>query len=173
MITLDSGNEIGPFRAIEESTLAHLSPSAVRPDIFAWYSLIGTAGTAFGMMTCGWAVHHMTSNGLYYIQAYRYIFFAYAAIGLIKFALACALSKKVEAEKEVKLRGDTEITPLLDDGSTDQPKKKARSSLIPNISKESRVIVVNLCLLFALDSFASGLAPLYVDSNYHRITLIS
>jgi hypothetical protein len=37
--------------------------------------------------------------------------------------------------------------------------------LLPSISKESRVIVLNLCILFALDAFASGLAPLYVFAN--------
>ena len=41
-----SGNEIGPFRAVEESTLAHLTPHEHLRDIFAWYSLIGTAGAA-------------------------------------------------------------------------------------------------------------------------------
>ena len=32
-----SGNEIGPFRAVEESTLAQLSGAKGRADVFAWY----------------------------------------------------------------------------------------------------------------------------------------
>jgi len=43
-----SGNEIGPFRALEESTLAHLTSAEQRSDIFAWYALVGTAGTSLG-----------------------------------------------------------------------------------------------------------------------------
>lgn len=43
-----SGNEIGPFRAVEESTLAQLIEASARSDIFAWYVVIGTLGTAFG-----------------------------------------------------------------------------------------------------------------------------
>lgn len=43
-----SGNEIGPFRAVEESTLAQLSEATTRSDIFAWYVVVGTLGTAFG-----------------------------------------------------------------------------------------------------------------------------
>lgn len=39
-----SGNEAGPFRAIEESTLAQLTPFRDRDDVFAWYNLIGTLG---------------------------------------------------------------------------------------------------------------------------------
>lgn len=159
---LRSGNEIGPFRAIEESTLAHLTPAAIRSDIFAWYSLIGAAGAACGMLTCGWVTHHLLSEGWSTIAAYRVVFFAYAAIGVIKFALACGLSKKVEAEKRrVMPQRDAETAPLLGNGNAEEPKKRSWVSLVPSISKESRVIVVNLCLLFALDSFASGLAPLY------------
>ena len=33
-----SGNEIGPFRAVEESTLAQLISPEARTDIFAWYT---------------------------------------------------------------------------------------------------------------------------------------
>ena len=39
-----SGNEIGPFRAIEESILAQLTNSKARSDIYAWYNLIGNLG---------------------------------------------------------------------------------------------------------------------------------
>jgi MFS family permease len=35
-----SGNEIGPFRAVEESTLAHLVPESQRADVFTWYNII-------------------------------------------------------------------------------------------------------------------------------------
>ena len=146
---------------MEESTLAHLTPPELRSDIFAWYSLIGTAGTAFGMMTCGWVVHTLrASNGLSEVRAYRIIFFAYAVIGLIKFLLACSLSKNCEAEEKATPARDTETAPLLGDNGPKAKKPKPGLSLLPSISKESRVIVLNLCLLFALDAFASGLAPL-------------
>jgi MFS family permease len=32
-----SGNEIGPFRAVEESTLAHLVEEGERSDVYTWY----------------------------------------------------------------------------------------------------------------------------------------
>jgi MFS family permease len=168
-MSLYSGNEIGPFRAVEESTLAHLSPAAVRSDIFAWYSLIGTAGTAFGMMACGWVVHTLqASKGWSAVRAYRTIFFVYAVIGLIKFLLACSLSRNCEAEKKVTPARDTETAPLLGDNRLKAKKSKPGRSLLPSISKESRVIVLNLCILFALDAFASGLAPLYIFANSYN-----
>ena len=160
-----SGNEIGPFRAIEESTLAQLTPAANRGDIYAWYSLIGTAGAAFGMMLCGWLLNYMTGNlDWTEVTAYKTVFWGYAAVGLIKFGLAVALSKACEAEKkQAPPMADPETAPLLGDGAEDEEPKKKQSrllSLLPEISPESRVIVANLCILFALDAFASGLAPL-------------
>jgi MFS family permease len=161
---LHSGNEIGPFRAIEESTLAHLTPAANRGDIYAWYSLFGTAGTAFGMMVTGWVINYLRQGlGWEVVKTYRTVFWAYAVFGLIKLCLALALSKAVEAEKKVAPTPDPETAPLLGDGAEDEePKKKGNwiTSKLPEISSESRIIVINLCILFALDAFASGLAPL-------------
>jgi len=164
----DSGNEIGPFRAIEESTIAHLSPPEVRSDIYAWYSLIGTGGIAFGMLTCGWVLQQLKSlDGWDDIRAYRMIFFAYAVCGLIKLALALALSENIEADKpEAAPQQDPETAPLLEENDADEdaapkkPKKRSFASILPSISPESRIIVINLCLLFALDALASGLVPL-------------
>jgi MFS family permease len=156
-----SGNEIGPFRAIEESTLAQLTPVAKRGDIYAWYSLIGTAGTASGMMVSGWMIRYMRKElGWETLKVYRAIFWGYAAFGIIKVILILALSKAVEAEKKAASTPDPEIAPLLPDATMDRAPKKTFRSLLPDISAESKVIVFNLCLLFALDAFASGLAPL-------------
>jgi MFS family permease len=157
-----SGNEIGPFRAIEESTLAHLTPAANRGDIYAWYSLIGTAGTAGGMVTSGWVIQYMRSSLKWdVIRTYRTVFWGYAVFGVIKFILSIALSKQIEAEKKPAPTQDPETAPLLGDGAEETETKKSYfRSLLPDISAESRIIVVNLCILFALDAFSSGLAPL-------------
>ncbi len=42
-----SGNEIGPFRAVEESILAQLTEKDRRSDIFAWYTLSAQPGPAW------------------------------------------------------------------------------------------------------------------------------
>jgi MFS family permease len=151
-----SGNEIGPFRAIEESTLAQLTPAAMRSDVFAWYALLGTLGAACGNIACGWVVQRLQSlEGWDPIRSYRMVFFAYAGLGLVKLILACALSQKCEAEPKITpLNDEDSLEPLL--RSDDQQKKKR---LLPQISTESRGIVVKLCILFAVDSMASGLVP--------------
>lgn len=143
--------------------LAHLTEPAVRGDIFAWYSLIGTAGVACGMMTSGWLVHSLQVSRWSDIQAFRVIFFLYALIGLLKFFLACMLSGKVEAEKKKPQPvRDPETAPLLDNTGPESTRKQKKRWFwnLPEISRESKVIIVNLCMLFAVDSFASGLASL-------------
>jgi hypothetical protein len=116
------------------------------------------------MMVTGWLIHYMRSDlGWDIIHTYRTVFWGYAVVGLIKFTLAIGLSKACEAEKEqeVPVVQDPETAPLLGDGAEDEEQKKWKlQRLLPEISKESRIIVINLCILFALDAFASGLAPL-------------
>lgn len=159
---VDSGNEIGPFRAIEESTIAHLTPAANRGDIYAWYSLVGTAGTAFGLITTGWVLNYMILTlGWEAIKAYRVVFWGYAVFGVFKLFLTLALSHAVELETKVMPIEDPETAPLLGEGAEEEyTKENWLLSKMPKFSPESRVIVLNLCILFALDAFASGLAPL-------------
>jgi MFS family permease len=164
-----SGNEIGPFRAVEESIVAHLTPAADRSDVYAWYSLAGTAGTAIGIVVCGWAVEGVQSAlGWTLFDAYRAVFLAYAVLGLVKLVLALALSSSVEADEGPAVSSNgasvpTDTTPLLNPDSESGPETRKRrwwSALLPELSPESKGITIALCLLFAVDSFASGLAPL-------------
>lgn len=96
------------------------------------------------------------------VVVYRAVFWGYAVVGIIKLLLALALSKECEAEKkQAPPAADAETAPLLGNNAPDRKAKKSTlRSLLPEISAESRVIVFNLCLLFALDAFASGLASL-------------
>ena len=166
-----SGNEIGPFRAVEESTLAHLTIPEKRGDIFAWYSLLGFGGAAVGMVTCGWVVDAVQSQwGWDEVAAYRVAFWAYALCGIVKFVMTCGLSTDVEVERKNEFG---EEDPLLSDNNTasangevaggsmgEVRKKNVWWTMLPNVSRESLDILVKLCILFAMDSFASGMAPL-------------
>lgn len=167
MLTSYSGREIGPFSAIEESTIAQLTPAPSRSDIFAWYTVIGSAGSSCGKLATGWAVQHLqTLEGWDPIRSYRVVFLAYAGLGFVNAVLACFLSSRVEAERHQAMKPTSEevddTEPLLDEdvraasGGDTVPERK---TLLPRISRESRAIVVKLCLLFAVDSLASGLVP--------------
>jgi len=169
----DSGNEIGPFRAIEESTLAQLTSASERGDMYAWYTLLGQAGAACGLAVTGLAVQYMTEVVHWEVsRVYRMVFWAYAILGVLMLLFTLPLSPATEAQpKTQNLAGvqsvneDPETAPLLQDSSvTPEPKitKSRWRSALPQISSESRSIVLSLCLLFGLDAFASGLSALYV-----------
>jgi len=120
------------------------------------------------MLTCGWVVRQLTSlEGWDNLRAYKVMFFAYGVCGLVKMFLALSLSRNVEADKpEAAAQPDPEQAPLLGENAVDEdpapkkPKKRSFASLLPQISAESRIIIINLCLLFALDALASGLVNL-------------
>ncbi|KAL8947018.1 MAG: hypothetical protein Q9222_006659, partial [Ikaeria aurantiellina] len=182
-----NGNEIGPFKAIEESTLSQLTSAAIRSDIFAWYTLLGNAGTACGIIICGWLVEWLQRlDNWTPVRAYRIIFGIYAFLGLIKLALSLMLSDKCEPEAEkqnyqqITELNNVEIESLLssDDDDSNSPHEtrpnskskplpptppssqpKTLKSFLPTISPHSRSILWKLCFLFSFDSFASGLAP--------------
>ena len=187
-----SGNEIGPFRAVEESTLAQITAKDKRSEIFAWYTLLGSAGTACGSVASGWIVQALLSGGEWSeTGAYRVIFGIYALLGLVKFLLAFMLSPKCEPERpkqeyqEVHQMDDVESeNGLSDDEASEEEhvRSKARAplpemkrkSIWPVISPASRSILIKLCLLFAVDSFASGLVPLsWVTYFFNRKFRIS
>ncbi|CAK7204109.1 hypothetical protein SEUCBS139899_006862 [Sporothrix eucalyptigena] len=182
-----SGNEIGPFRAVEESVLAQLTPTAQRSDMFAWYTLFGTAGTALGSLASGGIVQILQDRDGDSNAAYRVIFIMYAAIGIVKCMLTLGLSSTVEAkparpapsssaeptERSGLLSGEGASDTSLELTSTSKPSIWLRiRSLFPTISHESRSILFRLILLFALDSFASGMAaPSWI--TYFFITVHS
>jgi MFS family permease len=129
--------------------------------------LIGTAGTALGFVGCGWIITYLRDERHFGpIEAYRIIFFVYAVVGIVKLCLALLLSEACELDPKPKPAGATETAPLLGNGATPPPKsdddetKKRRWRLLPDISKESQFVLVQLCILFAFDNLASGLAPL-------------
>lgn len=114
------------------------------------------------------------SAGFSDIQAYRSVFYCYTLLGLIKFALSIFLSKKVEAEQKPPPSPDQARTHLMQgyeeeradstgingDGASKNATENQKKSWIPAISPSSRMVVASLCILFGVDSFASGLAPL-------------
>ena len=172
-LTYSSGNEIGPFRAIEESALAQLTPTAIRSDIFAWYTLLGNAGIAFGTMTSGRIVQKLLAHNWSDTQSYRLIFWLYAFLGLVKLALSLLLSERCELEipkqkqRCASIKLDTvEAEGLLSDDEgfghelAKQVHLRKKKSIWPTISPASRTILLKICLLFAVDSLASGLVPL-------------
>ncbi|TKA70890.1 hypothetical protein B0A55_08100 [Friedmanniomyces simplex] len=168
-----SGNEIGPFRAVEESTIAHLSDANTRSDIFAWYVVFGTLGTAGGALACGWVTQGLQAAGWSELAAFRLVFWIYAAIGLVKAGISLYLSPACEAQQAAaKPEEDPEgidlqeQQPFLADGNSaapaaapPKPKPPPKKYGITTLSPKSRATLIRLCALFFFDSLASGMVP--------------
>ena len=126
-----SGNEVGPFLAIEQAALSQVLPEDRRTGAFAWYNLVGSFATAFGALAGGWTAQGLQASGLAPVASYRVLVFAYAAVGLILAALFSRLSGAVEA-----------------------PTAAAQASALG--LHASKGVVLRLSALFSLDAFGGG-----------------
>ena len=165
-----SGNEIGPFRAVEESTIAHLSDASTRSDVFAWYVVFGTLGTAGGALACGWVTQGLQAAGWSELASFRFVFWVYAGIGLVKAGLSLFLSPACEAQQAATKKPEEEAEgvdlqeqqPFLADGTAappPKPKPVPKRIGITTLSAKSRATLIRLCALFFFDSLASGMVP--------------
>lgn len=136
-----SGNEVGPFLAIEQAALAQVVTAQQRTRVFAWYSLTGSLATAFGALLCGLTVQTLQDRaGFSKLESYRIVLWAYAGVGVLLAALFMRLSPAAEAHAPAPAVGEGQ-------GGT-------RTGFLG--LHRSRGVVLGLSALFALDAFAGG-----------------
>ncbi len=128
-----SGNEVGPFLAVEQVALAESVPPAARTALFAWYQLAGAFATALGSLGGGFLTGMLLRRGVAAAASYRSAIFAYAILGVL---LAIVVAN---------------LSPAADGTPHPQPVRTLFRV------ERSRGIVFRLSSLFALDSFAGGL----------------
>jgi MFS family permease len=128
-----SGNEIGPFLAIEQAAISEEITGSQRTHLFAYYNLMGSVATALGALTAGWTVQLSENAGIDAVRADRGILVAYAAIGLVLALIFSQVSAAVEP-----------TTPRCN-----------RPSAFLGLHT-SRNIVFKISSLFAVDAFAGG-----------------
>src|SRR5437762_6086274 len=92
-----SGNEVGPFLSIEQAALAHVVADRIRTEVFAWYTLTGSLGTALGALAGGAASRMLQTMTVPSVNSYRVVVMLYAALGLILAALFSRISPTAEA----------------------------------------------------------------------------
>jgi len=129
-----SGNEVGPFLAIEHSCLAQALPAETRTSVFAWYNLCGSVATAVGALVGGVAVDGLQKAGLPALASFRAVVYGYAAIGAALIGLFSVVSSRVEAAAS----------------RVENP-----APVFLGLHKSKRV-VFQLSSLFAMDAFAGG-----------------
>lgn len=126
-----SGNEVGPFLAIEQAALSQVLPEDRRTGVFAWYQLAGAFATATGALAGGWTAQALQASGLAPVASYRVLVFAYAGVGLLLALLFAKLSGAVEAPPSTAAVGRLGL-------------------------HASKGVVLRLSALFSLDAFAGG-----------------
>ncbi|KAF2427176.1 MFS general substrate transporter [Tothia fuscella] len=184
-----SGNEIGPFRAVEESILAGLTVPGTRTEVVTWYVVTATVGTSTGLVVCGnlvdWAMKDggTESRGWTGRETYHFCFWIYSTVGVVNMVLALLLSNKCEVDGGERTRHPaTEQDAFLGDESDEEAgispaelrkseKSPQKKSKFAQISPESRPILYKLCAIMSLDSFSSGMAAyslinLYMDRKF-------
>src|SRR5438128_5122092 len=77
-----SGGDLGVLVPLEHAVLAHNATDARRTQVFARYSLIGALCTAAGSLAAT-LPDLLVSHGSTRLSAFRLMFYAYAALGLL------------------------------------------------------------------------------------------
>ena len=128
-----SGNEVGPFLAVEQAALSQTVADRQRTRVFAWYNLAGSFATAGGALAAGLLGGALQAIGESPLESYRAIIVGYAIVGVLLAGLFAMLSPAIEAP----IRADASIATRLG-------------------LHRSQGVVARLAALFALDAFAGG-----------------
>jgi predicted MFS family arabinose efflux permease len=128
-----SGNEVGPFLAVEQASLAQTTDDRERTRVLAWWNLAASFSTAAGALAGGAVAGALIGAGFADADAYRDVILLYAILGLV----LAALFSRVSAAIEVADAPDTTVARRL------------------GLHRSQRT-VARLSALFALDAFGGG-----------------
>lgn len=184
-----TGGDFGPFRSVEESTLAHLTTAATRPDVMSWYVTMSSLGSAMGTEISGKVIKALKArsdgkdNKANTTRVYHAMFWVYVVAGAVSMAATSLMTAKSEADVSplrAPQRDDEAAEGLLetdDEGqgvaetATTKEKESLWTRLTPQnvlriVSPESRGVVIKLWVLLTIDSLADGMVS-YGLTNYY------
>lgn len=131
-----SGNEVGPFLAIEQASLSQIVVQQSRTAVFAWYALTGSLATALGSLCGGVISDRLQASAMTAVASYRAVVILYAALGIVLAAIFARVSPRVEAGMA---------------GLGGESRPVSRWGI-----DRSRGVILKLSGLFALDAFGGG-----------------
>jgi MFS family permease len=134
-----TGNEVGPFLAVEQAALSQSIADARRTPTFAWYNLVGYVATATGALAAGAIAQTLQGSGMAPADSYRLIVIGYGVVGAVMAVAFWRVGPAVEPPRGA----------ATDDGIA------RRLGLGPR----SRGIVARLSALFSIDAFGGGFIP--------------
>jgi MFS family permease len=192
-----TGGDLGPFRAIEESTLSHLTTPDTRSDVLAWYVTTASFGSAIGTEGAGRIVDYLQKRDDWtLLNAYHMVFWVYSVIGALNMVITLLLDKKCDAVEAKEMQNaepstQEEAGVLLEElhehhNSEDErdgqriprttiahkPQAQQKKSRFQQISRETRSVMYKLWFLLVVDSLADGmvgysLTVYFMDQKFH------
>ena len=142
-----TGNEVGPFLAVEQAGLSQTTPDARRTATFAWYNLVGYVATATGALGAGLASQSLIASGLAAVDAYRVIVIGYALIGIVMAVGFSRLGEAIEAPPDHLATAGQRRLGL----------------------GRSRRVILRLSALFSIDAFGGGFIPLSLMAYWFHL----
>ena len=143
-----SGNELGPFLAIEQAGLAEVIRAGDRTRVFAWSHVLGFTANALGALAGGAIAHGLQVRGWAPPESYRALLWLYAAFGGALLVIFSRLGRAIEAPRAGRAAG----LPAAWHGL-----------------REAKGRVARLSALFALDAFGGGfIVQSFVAYWFHR-----
>jgi len=128
-----SGNEVGPFLAVEQASLAQTVGDRRRTSVFARFALTGSLATAAGALAGGAVAQAGLGVGLGPAGAYRLVVAGYVLVGLVLALMFIRLSGAIEVP----------------------PGRASPAAGLLGLHR-SRGVVLRLSALFSIDAFAGG-----------------
>jgi MFS family permease len=144
-----TGNEVGPFLAVEQACLAQVVEAHERTKIFAWYNVAGYLATALGALAAGAVAAGLQQAGWTALDSQRALLAGYGLLGAVLAMITLRFGTEIEA-----------------------PATAARSGDMVSIwlgLRDSRRLVLRLSALFSLDAFAGGfIVQSFLAYWFHR-----
>lgn len=179
-----AGNDTGPFKTIEETVLANLTPPNHRPEIYAIHWVLGAVGGSLGSFLAGLTVQYLYVNLKYSLKdAYRYTFYIVVVASFFKFVSLFFMSYKAEPSYippyKLTNTSDDILTAENAESNTTYDSINSESSSVPEtannerrpilriestiehdtltgLSTTTQSILFKLLVPFMLDSFGNG-----------------
>ncbi|KAF5020309.1 hypothetical protein F66182_7685 [Fusarium sp. NRRL 66182] len=168
------GADFGPFRAIEESMLSHITVPKTRADVLAWYVTTSSLGAAAGTEFAGRFVESMNKRqGWNWLDTYHATFWVYMLMGAFNVLFAALMSSNCEFNHDSGSDSDSELSDeaaagllrdSIEEGEDARRRRLSVSSAAPrhtsrfsHISSGSRSVMYRLWFLLTIDSLADGM----------------
>ncbi|CAM1507607.1 Fc.00g072480.m01.CDS01 [Cosmosporella sp. VM-42] len=182
-----SGSDFGPFRAIEESMLSHITTPKTRADVLSWYVTSSSLGSAAGTELAGRFIEMLKHRGWTMVHTYHATFWIYIIMGALNMISAFLMSSKCEIQKTPTEISDESAQGLLSDSeeseedldmisqqqnTSNAPSSPRSKSRFSQVSSSTRSVMYKLWFLLTVDSLADGmvshtLTTYFLDRKFH------